>query len=268
MRTFLGILFGALALTLGVVSALLVGTTAVLPFVVLPRGRRERYTIVGAAAWAWFTVRVLLLARPRIEWEAPLPVGQGALVVCNHRSWVDPLVLMYVTRASALSKEAILWIPFVGLYGWLAGSVFFARGNPAQRARARREVMRLVRAGSRIQLFPEGTRSRDGRLIERVHLVLIHDCFEAGLPVVPCAVYGTERPLPPGRMVAFPGQPFDVSIGRALWPRDYPDASAFADAVWADVKARVARLAWEAGFRSAKYPERGSNPHAPKGRGF
>lgn len=266
MRTLTGFLFGALALTLGVLSALVVGTTAVLPFVVLPRGRRERYTIVGAAAWAWFTVRVVLLARPRIVADAPLPDGQGALVVCNHRSWVDPLVLMYATRASGLSKQAILWIPFVGLYGWLSGSVFFDRGDPAQRARARREVMRLVRSGSRIQLFPEGTRTRDGALLERVHLVLVHDCYEAGLPVVPCALWGTERPLPPGRMVAFPFQPFDVSIGRALWPRDYPDADAFADAVWGDVKARVARIAGDVPGRGC--PERGSNPHAPKGRGF
>jgi len=242
VRNLLGFLFGALALTLAMVSALVVGTTTVLPFVVLPRGRRERYAIVGAAGWAWFAVHVLLLARPRVVADAPLPAGQGALVVCNHRSWVDPLVLMYATRASGLSKQAILWIPFVGLYGWLSGSVFFNRGNPAQRARARREVMSLVRSGHRIQLFPEGTRTRDGNLLERVHLVLVHDCYEAGLPVVPCALYGTERPLPPERMFARPFQSFDVSIGRALWPKDFPDADAFAEAVWGDVKARVARI--------------------------
>lgn len=242
MRTVLGFSYGVYALVAGVVSAFVVGTVAILPFVVLPRGKRERYAIVGAAAWSWFAVRVLLLARPRIASDLPLPAGQGALVVSNHRSWVDPLVLMYTTRASGLSKQTILWLPFIGLYGWLAGSVFFNRGNPAQRARARQEVMRLLRAGSRIQLFPEGTRSRDGRLIERVHLTLVHDCFEAGLPVVPCALYGTERPLPPGRAVAFPGQAFDVSVGRPLWPKDYADAAAFADAVWSDVRRRVEAL--------------------------
>ena len=260
MRTVLGFLYGTLALSLAIAWALIVGTTMILPFVVLPRGHRERYTIVGAALWAWGVVRVVMLGRPRIDIDAPLPSDQGALIVCNHRSWLDPLVLMYATRASGLSKLVILFIPFVGLYGWLAGSVFFARDSRGQRARARREVMRLAGLGSRIQLFPEGTRTRDGKLLDRVHLTLVQDCFDSGLPVVPCALWGTERALPPGRPVAYPFQEFRVSIGAPKWPRDYPDAASFAAAVWDDVRDRVERIADQ---QPAGCPERESNPHAP-----
>lgn len=241
-RRALGIAGGAWAFLAAVSTGLAYGTVGVLPFAVLPRGRRERYAMVTAQAWARTVVRHVLQTRVTRTGTWSLPADQGAVIFCNHRSWLDPLLLMSETRSNGLSKREIFWIPVIGLYGHLAGAIFFDRRDLEDRHRARREVMRLVSGGHRVQVFPEGTRSRDGELHQRVYLTTAFDAWERGLPVVPCAVYGTERVLPPHTPAAFLGQEVRLDIGEPLRPADYPSAQAFAEACWAEVVARFERL--------------------------
>lgn len=218
----------------------MVGVLFVLPFAVLPRGRRERYTIRGAELWARFVVRVVLLVRPRINGTIDLPPGQGALLLSNHRSWLDPLLLIAYGRSNGLSKREIFWIPIIGVMGHLTGAVFFDRRSRDDRARAREEVARLVRTGHRLQVFPEGTRSKDGTLRKRVFLTLPRDAFHDDIPIVPCAVLHTERVLPVGEAAAYPNQEVEVRFGPTLWPRDYASEEDYAIASWQAVKALLA----------------------------
>lgn len=233
-----GLVFGLYALGAAAIAALVFMSVGVFPFVVLPRGRREKYTIVTGAAWARFVARFIVLARPTVTGTAP---DGPALFVSNHRSWLDPVLLIAYTRSQGLSKREILWIPFVGLGAYLTGAVFFDRSSPKARHRARGEVMAMVKQGARVHVYPEGTRTKDGRLGEHPKLVLVEDCFDAGLPVVPCAVNGTERAIPPTWPAAVPFQPCRLDILPALHPRDFPDKERFAAAVWGAVAAAAAR---------------------------
>lgn len=237
MRRVAAAVFGVWALGMSVLSAAVIGTTMLLPFWPVPRGRRERYTIVGAQVWARFVVQVVLLTR--VEVKGSIPAGDGALLVCNHRSWLDPLLLIGWTRSNGLSKKQVLYIPAVGFFGWLSGAVYFDRKNPEERAHARDEVMRLIRGGHRIQLFPEGTRTTTGRLREKVYLTLARDAWEAGVPVVPTAVFDTERVLPVGRPVAYPFQRVRIEVLEALHPDRYESAEAFAAEAWLRVQRAV-----------------------------
>ncbi len=234
-------LYGLSALLFAIGSAFAIGTVFMLPFVVVPRGRREKYTVVALERFArgvlWF-----LRVQPTVQGTFPLPNDKGALIICNHRSWLDPMLLMAHTRASGLSKSQVFWIPFIGFYGWLSGSVFFNRGSPTQRKRAREETMWLLGLGARIFVFPEGTRTRNGQLSEKVSYTLMKDCFEAGIPVVACAVSGTERALPVDRLAARPNQPVWLDLGTVFYPADFADGQAFADAAWNTVVVRVAEL--------------------------
>jgi 1-acyl-sn-glycerol-3-phosphate acyltransferase len=245
VRSAFHLLVAVMGMFLSVLAAFVIGGVTILPFVVVPRGRRERYTMPGAVWWASLVLHAILFARPRVTGQAEIAEG-GALFLCNHRSWLDPLLLMAYTRSQGLSKREILYIPFVGMYGWLTGAVFFDRSSPAQRSRAREETMQLVRGGHRIHVFPEGTRSRSAELGPKVYLTLVRDCFDAGVPVVPCAVWATDHTLPPGRIAAIPCQACRLDIGAARHPRDFPDAEAFAVACWADVSDRVGALRAEA----------------------
>lgn len=232
-------LYAAWALSAAIAVGFVVGTTTVLPFLPVPRGRRERYTIVGASWWARFVVQLVLWTRVRVIGGAHLTPGSGALLICNHRSWLDPLLLLGWTRSNGLSKRSILYLPVIGLYAHLAGAVFFDREDRAARAWARGEVRRLVRAGHRIQVFPEGTRSRDGRLRSKVFLRLVRDAWNDGIPVVPCAVERTEQVLPPGRFAAWPGE-VTLAIGAAMEPSEFDSEEAFAIEAWRRVKELVA----------------------------
>lgn len=261
MRAILSVLaaaYGVLVLVGAILAGLVIGTLTLPPFVFVPRGRRERWTIAPAAAWATGVVRWLLWTRVEVEGAVDLPPERGAVVLCNHRSWLDPLLLLSELRANGLSKKEILWIPVLGAYGWLAGTVFFDRRDPHDRMRARAEVRKLVAGGARIQVYPEGTRSRTGALAQRVFLTVPIDCFRDGVPVVCCAVVGTERALPATVFGAFPGHTVRLRIGRTLHPGDFPDAHTFARACWDEVVAGVGALC----------PGRDSNPHSPEGRGF
>lgn len=235
------VLYGVLAMIAAAVIGLLLALVGVLPFVPLPRTRRERYTLVAASWWALIVVRGLLFVRDDVRGAPPDP-SQGALVLCNHRSWLDPILLMAHTRSNGLSKAEIFWIPILGQLGWLTGAVFFDRRNKHGRARARREVLDLVRAGHRVQVFPEGTRTRTGEIGERVYLAIPMDCYREGLPVVCCAVWGTERVLPATEWACLPGQRVRLHLGPTLYPRDFPDARAFAQACWDQVQRDVSAL--------------------------
>ncbi len=242
MRTVVYAAYGQVVLFASLALGSIIGTVGILPLAPLGRGVREPYAMVAAQVWARAVVQGLLATRVVVTGDPGLKGGEGAVLFCNHRSWLDPLVLMGETRSNALSKRQILWIPFVGAYGWIAGTVFFDRHEKGERAWAREEVMRLVKAGSRIQVFPEATRSLDGKLRPRVYLRLAMDAWHRDLPVVPCAIVGTEKVLPPTKLVAYPGQLVRLDIHPALRPADYPSARLFGQACWDKVKERLAVL--------------------------
>ncbi|MCO4744451.1 MAG: 1-acyl-sn-glycerol-3-phosphate acyltransferase [Proteobacteria bacterium] len=238
----MAITYGFVVLMCAIAAAFVCGTAIALPFAWMPRGKRERYTVWAAVVWSRVVLHGILFTRVDVTGRGNLPKDRGALVVANHRSWLDPLLLIAELRAVGLSKAEIFWLPIIGQYAWLCGAVFVDRKSPAKRTAAREEVMSLIRAGVRVGLFPEGTRSRDGEMREKVYLSLPKDCWEDGVPVLPCALYGTERTLPTSRRGAIPFQRCRMDIGEVMEPADYPSADAFAEAVWAQVTSRFEQL--------------------------
>jgi 1-acyl-sn-glycerol-3-phosphate acyltransferase len=236
------LLYGLYTLLAATFLAFVVGVTSILPFAVIPRGRRERYTMVGASAWGKTMCRLVFLADLRFHGELELDDREGALVIANHRSWMDPVLLIGYLRAIGVSKSSILYLPFIGLFAWLAGMVFFSRKSRRERSRARDEINLLLRNGNRILLFPEGTRSLDGVPRERVFLRIPIDCYEAGLPVLPVALVGTERTLPPGAYGVRIRQRVHVGYCKTVYPRDFDDAKSFAEEAWERVRREVKRL--------------------------
>jgi 1-acyl-sn-glycerol-3-phosphate acyltransferase len=258
-----GAVFGVLALLLATLSAVLIGPVTVMPLAVIPRGKRERWAMIPTSWWAERIVRGLLGVQVQVVGQVQLEPQEGALLLCNHRSWLDPVLLMAYTRSNGLSKGAIFFLPVLGLLGWLSGAVFFDRSKASSRARARREVIELVRSGHRLHVFPEGTRTRTGELSERVYLLLAMDCWRERLPVVCCAVWGTERVLPPDVFGCWPLQQVTLRIGPTMRPEAFPDSRSFAKACWEQVKLLV-----EEAKRLETSPERESNPHSLTERGF
>lgn len=119
-----------------------------------------------------------------------------AVFVCNHQSMVDiPVLLTALGRPRALMAKAVLSkIPL--LRGWmrLFDCIFVQRSDPKEARRSYEEGVRLVKAGSDLIVFPEGTRSKDGEIME-FKAGSFRIASTNGAPIVPLLIDGSRYTL-------------------------------------------------------------------------
>lgn len=132
--------------------------------------------------------------------------GQGAIIVANHQSALDiPLVLAVCPDPVAfLSKIEVFSIPVIGPFIRSAQYVEIRRGDRASAGRALASAEEALRRGERLILFPEGTRSPDGRLLPFKRGVAVL-ASRTGVPIYPLVVEGTRLVLPKKTLVGRPG---------------------------------------------------------------
>jgi 1-acyl-sn-glycerol-3-phosphate acyltransferase len=157
------------------------GVTIVgLAFPVVKPAQRDRFIM----AWARRLLGVLGV-QPRL---APAPgLPGGALLVCNHVSWLDIYLIYAAQRVHFVSKSEVRAWP---LAGWLAhktGTLFLERGRRADTARINAEMRALMHSGAWVAVFPEGTTS-DGRALKRFLPSLLQPAVELNCPIVPAAL--------------------------------------------------------------------------------
>jgi 1-acyl-sn-glycerol-3-phosphate acyltransferase len=172
---------------------------------------------------ARFVLRPLfwLVFRPRVSGRANVPATGAFIIASNHLSFIDSMVipLSAPRRVSYLAKAE--YFTGTGVSGWLSRTLFTALGAmPVERQthRAAQEALDtalgVLRRGEGFGIYPEGTRSRDGRLARGktgvAWLALTADC-----PVVPVGVHGTDRIQPVGSRWPRPHR-FSVVFGEPL----------------------------------------------------
>ncbi len=147
-----------------------------------------------------------LVFRPQVEGLENLPKDGAAILASNHLSFSDSIFLPLVCkrRITFLAKSDYFTTP--GIKGWLTKLFFSGTGQvPVDRAggqaseAALRTGLRILSEGSLLGIYPEGTRSGDGRLY-RGKTGVARMALEAGVPVVPCAMINTHLVQPPGRV--------------------------------------------------------------------
>lgn len=211
------------------------------PTLLIPRGTRERYNAWTNAGASYAILRYAFLADFDVQGRERLPErGQPYLVVANHRAFPDVLTLIWAAGAEGISKKMVFWFPAMGWLGYLGGAVFFDRKVPEERARAKEEALFLMKRGVPLHVYPEGTRSRNGKLREKIHLGMLLAAYEAGIPLMPAAMWGTDRILPASLDGVRYRQTIRCHFGQLVRPEDYEDGEAFALAAWEQVKAKVA----------------------------
>lgn len=165
-----------------------------------------------------------LLFRPRIEGLENIPPEGAAIVAGNHLSFSDHFLMpaILTRRITFLAKAEYFTGP--GLKGRLTAAFFRSAGQiPVDRSgkdagqAALREGLGVLAKGELLGIYPEGTRSHDGRLYKgKVGVAAM--ALGAGVPVVPCAMLGTFEIQPPGqklpkirRVTIRFGKPLDFS---------------------------------------------------------
>jgi 1-acyl-sn-glycerol-3-phosphate acyltransferase len=132
----------------------------------------------------------------RIEGTHLLDPSRPYVFVANHSSFTDIfLVVRLPWEMKWLSKKSIFSIPLLGWQMRVAGDVPIVRGDRASAREAMGKMRRHLENGVSVILFPEGTRSPDGKLGE-FRDGAFRLAIEAGVDVVPLAIVGATRALP------------------------------------------------------------------------
>ena len=157
----------------------------------------------------WITAAGVQAAGIRVEVVGleNVPRGRCCIFMANHVSNLDPPVLMPVLpgRTAVLLKTELMRIPLLGTAMRLAQFIPVDRGHEREKAMGSiRAAAAVLRSGVHITIFPEGTRSRDGRLgkFKKGPFFLAAD---TGAPIVPVSIYGTESMMRKGSVRIFPG---------------------------------------------------------------
>jgi 1-acyl-sn-glycerol-3-phosphate acyltransferase len=188
-------------------------TLGILAVIVDPTGRLYMY--LARVGWAR---QVLWLGgvKPVVRAAEGFSRAGPCVVVSNHASQIDIPVLFEGLGMPIrfLAKRSLFYIP---LFGW---SLWLARFIPVDRGRSRKARRSIDRAAARIRggpslaVFPEGTRSPDGRVQPFKSGAFIL-AIKSGVPILPVAVRGTFEVVPKTRLAVRPG-PVELVIGRPI----------------------------------------------------
>ncbi|WP_158502456.1 1-acyl-sn-glycerol-3-phosphate acyltransferase [Vitiosangium sp. GDMCC 1.1324] len=134
--------------------------------------------------------------------EERLREHPGPFVICsNHQSVADiPLMLAVLPPFKFIAKPPLFWVPILGLQLRLTGHIEAGRGEEGAAQRVLSRSMVWLQRGANILAFPEGTRSRDDRVL-RFGQGPFALAQRAGVPVLPVSVSGTGEVIAKGRFL-------------------------------------------------------------------
>lgn len=176
-------------------------------------------------------------ARLEVQGLEKLDRAQPYVFVSNHQSTIDiPTLFMALEpwNTRFVSKKALMYVPLLGWYMWLAKFIFVDRGNHRSAIASLDKAGQQIRDGISIIVFAEGTRSEDLKVkpFKKGPFAL---AMKAGVPLVPVAIEGSGRLMPKNRWVITPG-PIRVLVGAPIDPKPFGDDR---EALIAAVRAQV-----------------------------
>ena len=155
----------------------------------------------------WWARAILATTGVRVRTQGleHLERGRSYVFAANHQSIYDiPIVFASLPfQLRIVAKESLGRIPFMGWHLHRAGHLLVDRRNPGPDIV--RKMARLVREGSSLVVFPEGTRSVDGH-IARFKKGPFVVALNAKLPVVPVTITGSRHVMTKGRLMVCPGE--------------------------------------------------------------
>nr|Q42868.1 RecName: Full=1-acyl-sn-glycerol-3-phosphate acyltransferase; Short=1-AGP acyltransferase; Short=1-AGPAT; AltName: Full=Lysophosphatidic acid acyltransferase; Short=LPAAT [Limnanthes alba]AAC49185.1 lysophosphatidic acid acyltransferase [Limnanthes alba] len=176
------------------------------------------FAIVLITAVAWGLIMVLLLPWPYMRirlgnlyghiigglviWLYGIPIEiQGsehtkkrAIYISNHASPIDAFFVMWLAPIGTVgvAKKEVIWYPLLGQLYTLAHHIRIDRSNPAAAIQSMKEAVRVITEKNlSLIMFPEGTRSGDGRLLP-FKKGFVHLALQSHLPIVPMILTGTH----------------------------------------------------------------------------
>ncbi len=173
-----------------VVAAMMLALLPLLPWRVLRiRVTNHVCSFMGAGVVRIMGCPVELRGREHVSADRP------ALYLGNHTSILDAFTTIWLTPSGTVgvAKREVIYYPFYGLAWWLAGHLLLDRARTeTAKARLRAAGAFVKDNGLHVCMMPEGTRSRDGRLLA-FKKGFFHLAQQTRLPIVPMITTGAQR---------------------------------------------------------------------------
>ena len=131
-----------------------------------------------------------------------------AIYVTNHTSALDIFISMAICPygGCGVGKKEVVRIPFLGWVYWLSGHLLIDRGNRERAVASMNKLSKFVNDKKlSIWIWPEGTRSMDGKLIP-FKKGFVHLALATGLPIVPVIFHGAHKVWPAKTIQFYPGE--------------------------------------------------------------
>ncbi len=185
--------------------------------------------------WGMAIIRLGVRAagiRVRIVGLENVPAGRSCIFMSNHVSNLDPPVLLPAIpgRSSVMLKKELMKIPLLGTAMRMGQYVPVARGQSREEAEKSMEIAaEALEAGLHMTLFPEGTRSKDGKLLQfkKGGFFLAE---ATGAPIIPVVISGTAQMMRKGSLKIFPAEA-EVRFLPVIDPKAYASRENLMEAV-------------------------------------
>ena len=199
-----------------------------------PETDRDRVREQWVGAWCGGLLR-LFGVRAVVRGSTPRP-GRGRLIVANHRSTADILVLLRAFGGHMLSRADLAQWPLVGVAARAVGTVFVDRANAASGANAVRAIRDRLAEGQTIIVFPEGTTFPDDQ-VRSFHSGAFIAALRCGADIVPVGIaYGT------GSGAAFVNESFPAHLARMAAASPSDVVACIGEPLVVEEKVRAAQL--------------------------
>ncbi len=207
---------GRFLFTAWVITVLLVTLPVLWLYLLLvPPGRRAE-----RAAKRWSRLALTLCGvRMRVTGLDNLKDIRAGILIANHASYIDPVVLMAAIPPDFhfIAKRRLADYLLIGTVIRRARHVTIEKADVSQRLAGAKDIAALLRTDELLMIFPEGTFLRSPALLP-FRLGAFKAAVETGRPIVPIAIHGTRRMLPDGTWL-FRWGPIEVTVGAPLVAR-------------------------------------------------
>ena len=169
-------------------------------------GKRGDAAFHGTQIFAWGILKVCGI-RLRVRGRENIQPGQRYVILSNHASYFDPPALVLALRLQYrwVIKKELRKVPLFGLALETSRNLFIDRSRGADALESIKRGVAQLPNGTGILIFPEGTRSLDGKLLpfKKGGFVIARD---GQLPILPVTIRGSHQRLPKGHAAFTPGE--------------------------------------------------------------
>jgi len=191
-------------------------------------------THLASRWWAWWIIFTSMIWRLDVRGLRHIDPSKNYVIIANHQSLLDILVVAATLPINFkfLAKRELFYVPIMGWAMSLAGYIPVDRSSHESGKKAVIRISRYLKKGASVLLFPEGTRSHDGK-IHAFKMGAFKLSRETGCPILPVVIEGTGQALPKRSFFIRKKSTFTITIGKPV------DLSDLGDESLEDAKERV-----------------------------